>query len=86
MANKIPDLKILDKNEVLEQEPHLSQDVTGALWAPSCGIIGSWELAIALAENAIENGVDLFLNNEILMITKQNNTLSPCYITTGNKI
>ncbi|MCD5414984.1 MAG: NAD(P)/FAD-dependent oxidoreductase [Clostridiales bacterium] len=69
--NGVPNLKILEKEEVLQMEPSLTNKVAGALFAPSAGIIGPWELAIALAENAIENGVELKLNYEVKNITKE---------------
>lgn len=73
VGNNIPKLKILDKKEVKKMEPNLSEDIVGALYAPTCGIIGPWELAIALCENAMENGVQLFLNSEVVNIEKEAN-------------
>ncbi|NLY45808.1 MAG: NAD(P)/FAD-dependent oxidoreductase, partial [Tissierella sp.] len=42
----------------------------GALYSPTAGIFGPWELAIALMENAMENGVELSLNSEVINIEK----------------
>lgn len=61
----IPQIAILDYKKVKEKEPNISDSVVGALHAPTCGIIGPWELAIALAENALENGVELLLNSAV---------------------
>lgn len=69
----IDDMKILDSKEVKENEPNLSDDVIGALYAPSAGIVEAWELAIAYAENAIDNGVKLVLNYEVDDIVKKDN-------------
>jgi glycerol-3-phosphate dehydrogenase len=66
----IPGLKIISKDEVKEKEPNLNDDIIAALYAPTAGIIGPWELAIAYAENAIDNGVQLKLNHEVKSITK----------------
>ncbi|WP_077369948.1 NAD(P)/FAD-dependent oxidoreductase [Anaerosalibacter sp. Marseille-P3206] len=68
--NGVPNLQILDRKRVLEMEPNIGDEVIVALYAPTAGIVGPWELAIALAENAIDNGVELFLNNEVKNITK----------------
>lgn len=68
----IPGMKILDYKGVKEKEPNINDMVTGALYAPTCGIVGPWELAIALAENAVENGVELLLNNEVKDIRREN--------------
>lgn len=66
----IPGIKVLNANEVAEIEPNLNKTVVGALYAPSAGITEPWELAIAYAENAIDNGVELKLNTTVLSIEK----------------
>lgn len=68
IKNGVPDLKVIDKNELFEMEPNINPEAVGALYAPTGGIVGPWELAIALAENAVENGVELRLNSEVLNI------------------
>ncbi|MBM7613770.1 NAD(P)/FAD-dependent oxidoreductase [Alkaliphilus hydrothermalis] len=68
--NGVPNLKILNKKQVKEMEPNLSDEIMGALYAPSAGIVGPWELAIALAENAAENGVEILLNTSVTAIEK----------------
>lgn len=71
IINGVPDLKIIDKKQLFEMEPNLNSDALGALYAPTAGIVGPWELAIALAENAVENGVELRLNSEVINIEKK---------------
>lgn len=70
VKNGVPNLKIVHKAELLEMEPNINPEAVGALYAPTGGIVGPWELAIALAENAVENGVELKLNSEVLNIEK----------------
>ncbi len=70
----VPNMKILTKEETLEMEPNLNQDIFGALYAPTGGIISPWEMAIALCENAMENGVELFLNTEVVDLKKEDDT------------
>lgn len=70
IKNGIPKMEIIGKEKVREMEPNLNKEIEGALYAPTCGIIGPWELAIALAENAVENGVELLLNSEVKNIIK----------------
>lgn len=62
IANGVKDLKILEKNQVLELEPHVSDQVVAALFAPTGGIVCPFELTIAMAENACENGVEFKRN------------------------
>ncbi len=61
MKNGCDSMTILSRQEVLELEPHVSADVLRALWAKDVGVTSPYEMAIALAENAIENGVKLKL-------------------------
>lgn len=70
LINGVPNMEILDREQVLALEPNLSKHVVGALHAPSAGIVGPWELAIAMAENAIENGVELKLESKVTKIEK----------------
>ena len=70
LSNGVPDMEILSRERVLALEPNLNDDVIGALYAKTAGIVGPWELAIALAENALENGVELFLNSTVTGIKK----------------
>ena len=60
-ANGVPDMKILTKEETLAMEPNLSENVCGALWAPSAAIVSPWEYALAMTEVAVRNGVELHL-------------------------
>ena len=70
IANGVKELKILNREEALEMEPNLSENVEGALWAPTSGIICPFELNIAMAENANMNGVDFRFNTEVEEIKK----------------
>ncbi|RKD23592.1 glycerol-3-phosphate dehydrogenase [Caminicella sporogenes DSM 14501] len=70
IKNGIPNMKILNKEEVREMEENLNEDVLGALYAPTAGIVSPWELAVALAENAVDNGADIKLESEVTDIKR----------------
>ena len=72
-ANGVKGLKILNREEVLEMEPNITDDVYAALYAPSAGIVCPFNLNIALAENAFENGVEFRFNTEVQDIRKVEN-------------
>lgn len=61
VKNGCTDMTLLSREGVLELEPNVNPDVIGALWAKDVGVTSPYEMAIALAENAMENGVDLKL-------------------------
>ena len=64
-ANGVPDLRLLDRDEVLEMEPNLTPDLTLGLFAPGTGTVDPWELGIAAFENARFNGADFRFNEEV---------------------
>lgn len=68
--NGVPGLTVIGADEVARLEPHRADTVVGALYAPTGGIVGPWELAIAAAENAMDNGVKLMLNTAVSRIEK----------------
>ncbi len=68
VKNGVDDLVIIEKEEILQLEPHVSKDVMYALHCPSAGITSPYEFAIALMENAIANGSELILNNPVTSI------------------
>lgn len=70
IKNGVPELKVLNREEILKLEPNIEENVVGALYAKTAGIVCPWELAEALMDNAIENGVKLYLNTEVLDIKK----------------
>lgn len=61
-ANGVPGLRLLSGREAREMEPNLSGDVTGALYAPSAAVCSPWEFCLALAETAVRNGAELYLD------------------------
>ena len=54
--NGVEGLRIMSGDEVREMEPEVSGEVVSALYAPSSGIVGPYEMTIAYAENAAHNG------------------------------
>ena len=57
--NGVPDLAIISRDKLLAKEPNLSREALGALWAPSAGIFLPFGAALAFAQNAVRNGVEI---------------------------
>lgn len=70
VKNGVPDIEIIDAEEVLRREPDVSDKVLCALWAPSAGVINPWEYAIAFAETAATNGVEFVFDFPVTDIKK----------------
>ena len=66
--NGVHGVRLLTREEVLELEPNISDDVYSGLYVPDTGTVMPWELGIAAAENAANNGAEFFFCTEVLEI------------------
>ncbi|MFR2404039.1 MAG: NAD(P)/FAD-dependent oxidoreductase [Eubacterium callanderi] len=66
--NGLPDLEILDHDAIMEIEPNVNPEVKYALYCKGAGVCSPYEMAIALAENAVANGVELYLETPVKAI------------------
>lgn len=71
VKNGVPNLRIIEREELKKAEPNISDDAVAALYAPSAGIISPYELAIAAGENAVQNGAHYRFGFEV-------KTIEPC--------
>lgn len=62
----------IGRKRLLEREPNLTREVISGVYSPTYGITCPYLLTIALAENAVENGIDLLLNTEVVGIDVEN--------------
>lgn len=63
--NGVEGLRVLSRSEVLELEPHIGDEVVGALYAPTAGIVCPFKLTVAFAENAAVNGAEFRFDTEV---------------------
>ena len=63
---------LLSYEKLKEIEPNISSNVKAGLLAKSAGIIDPFNLCVHLMENAIDNGVTLYLNTKVNSIIKEN--------------
>ncbi len=75
VQNGVPGLRILDREELRALEPNISEEATSALYAPTAGVISPWEYALAFAETAVVNGLELHLNEKVTDI-KENTVVT----------
>lgn len=69
--NGIKDLKIISGDEARKIEKNISSEATAALLCESSGIICPYQLTIAAAGNAMDNGAELKLNFNVSAIEKE---------------
>lgn len=63
-------LKIVDGDHARHLEPRLSKRVIAAMLAPSTAIISPFDLVLALAENAADNGVRFRFNSRVEIVER----------------
>ncbi|MDO4465013.1 MAG: NAD(P)/FAD-dependent oxidoreductase [Bacillota bacterium] len=69
-CNGVPDIRILNREEVLSLESGAGEQVVSALYAPTGAIVCPFGLTIALAENAAVNGVEFQFGTKVKVIRK----------------
>lgn len=70
LKNGVKELRILEREELKQLEPNISDNTVAALYAPTGAIVCPFGLTIALAENAAANGVEFRLNTEVESIER----------------
>jgi glycerol-3-phosphate dehydrogenase len=76
--------KIVGPERIQEIEPHVSKKAIGALYGKGLsGAIYATEWTFALIENAVQNGLDRFLNSAVTDIKRKNDFGYEVITTTG---
>lgn len=70
IANGVHGLRVIDRDELIKLEKNVGDKALGALHAPSAGIVGPWEMCLALIEKAVRSGVVLSLRSSVTNISK----------------
>lgn len=59
------DVRIISAGEIYQREPHIQEGALGGLLVPGEGILCTFSVPLAFAYQAVENGVELFLNFQV---------------------
>jgi len=71
-ANGVPCLNVIeDRGRLLDIEPNLNKEAVAALYAPTAGIASPYEMAIAMAENAVKNGARIVLQTKVTKVVSK---------------
>jgi len=76
-------MEIVGRKELLEKEPYVSRKALAAVYSPTYGVTCPYYLTIALAENAMENGVKIMLNTEVVDIEVEKGKVKSVVTTKG---
>jgi glycerol-3-phosphate dehydrogenase len=88
IKNGVPGLRIVEKEELRQMEPNVSENAVCALYAPTGGIVCPFGMNIAFAENAADNGVSFVFDAEVTEIRKEESESGDVYykVTAGDEI
>ncbi len=75
LENGVQGMKILLGEEARRREPLLSPRVTKAIFAPNVSVVSPFALLFALAEHALQNGVEIWLGTAAQSIASQGETV-----------
>ncbi len=64
------DFRFLIEKKLVEMEPNIADNAVAAFYAPTAGIVCPFDLNIAMAENACENGVEFKFDTEVTDLKK----------------
>lgn len=70
IENGVSNLELWDKEKCLSCEGNLSGDVRMALYAAESGVVNPWDYVVAFSQVALREGVDFYLDHEVLDIIK----------------
>ncbi|MBU7035381.1 MAG: FAD-dependent oxidoreductase, partial [Theionarchaea archaeon] len=76
--------RIVSKKELLQMEPHITKKAVRGVLMPGYGVTCPYKLTIALAENAVENGVAFVLDTEVLDIIVEDNAVQKVVTSRGD--
>lgn len=76
LKNGVPDMTILTAEQAKSLEANLNENVKGALFAKSAGIVSPYQAAWAFAESAVINGLEFFRDTMVHSIKKEGNTFT----------
>ncbi|MBL8592561.1 MAG: NAD(P)/FAD-dependent oxidoreductase [Devosia sp.] len=70
LANGVPGLGVISREELLAREPHLNPAALGAVEVPGEGVIDPWSAPLAYMRQALLHGAQLVVNAEVRSVTR----------------
>lgn len=75
-ANGVEGMSFLNREEAKKFEPNITDNITGAVHFTSTAEISPYKTAIAYAENAVQNGAEIFLETIVSNIKREGNKIT----------
>jgi glycerol-3-phosphate dehydrogenase len=86
--NGVPEAEIVDARRALEIEPGFARmgvekQIVAAIWFPSMGLVEPYQVVLALAENAAQNGVQFMFETTVCGIETENGAVTGALTSKG---
>ena len=72
--NGVEQLRVIDREEILRLEPNTNPEVQCALYAPTSAVVSPYEMTLALAYHAAQNGVEFIFDCPVTKIYEEHDT------------
>ena len=72
--NGVEQLRIIERDEVMRLEPNTNPEVVCALYAPTSAVVSPYEMTLALAYHAAQNGVRFLFDSPVTRIYEEHDT------------
>lgn len=79
----IPGVKFMKRAELVSVEPHIPDWIYGGLYMPTGGITSPYQMTVALAENAVQNGAKICLNTVVEGMKVEDGKIREVYTNRG---
>ncbi len=80
--HKIPGVRFITRKQIVALEPSVKPYAVGAMYVPTTGAVSPYKLTIAMAENAVQNGVKVSLDTVVTGFVKDENN-NVCQVVTN---
>lgn len=81
--NRVYDIDYLSREQILDMEPNITNEVRGGLYIPRESIIDPFLLVVGYAENAVKNGATFLLDTEVIGIDVRDGQVAGAATTRG---
>lgn len=71
-----PKVRFMGKREFFLREPNMNPNIRAALFFPGAGVVSPYQLAIAYAENAVDNGAQVSLDTAVTGMNVENGRIT----------
>ena len=79
----IPKVKFMKRAELIGHEPHIPEWIYGGLYMGTGGVTSPYQMTVALAENAVQNGAQISLDTMVTGMTVEEGKIRAVYTNRG---